>query len=214
MSNTRELTSSALETLYRVMLKRISKRLSAEKLSFLIGRPADYVSNIEMLHTRPYSIPELKCVAAALEENDYRVFFTDVDHSTIVNAMMELEISGKKLMHTCSIINGEQEKTGMFQLQEDAAAEVHLIDNYTNNLILAKEDIKIARDAVKLLISADYFFEPRLPVHIYQSINNFLKTALSPAYIEEALNSFCKGKNTTILKREEKSKHGFYYVAA
>ena len=213
MNNTREMSSNQLETLYRVMMKRIAKGLSAEKLSFLIGRAPDYISNIEMLHTRPYSITELKCIASALEEKNFKTFFPDLDDYTMVNVMMESEVYGNRLMHTCAIISGEHKKQTYFTLQEDARQEVPLIE-IDKDIKTVKEEVKIARDAIKLLISADYFFEPRLPVHICQSINRFLKIIVSPAYIEQVLNSFCKDNAAAVLKKEEKGKHGFYYVAA
>ena len=207
MYPTKQITKTQLETLRRVMVKRIAKDLTAEKLSFLMGRPQNYVTNIESLITDPYNMDDLKSIAIALDEKNYKGFFAKIADQTLVNVMVEAESSGNQCVHTYSIITEEYKKQLYFTLQEDLPSAVRSSENN-------EYDSMIATDAVKLLIRVGYFFKSRLPVNVYQSVNRFLKVTISPTYVQNALNSFCDGENEGALKRSEKAGKGIFYIEA
>jgi len=105
MSNTtKQMTRNQLDTQHRITVKRLAKNLTAEKLSFLMGRPADYVSNIEMLIADTYTMDDIRSVANALLEKNFKSFFADVADQALVHVVMEIEVTCNKCGYTCSII--------------------------------------------------------------------------------------------------------------
>ena len=208
MSNTtKQMTRNELEIQNRVTVKRLAKKLTAEKLSFLIGRPADYVRNIEMLVAGTYTMDDLRCVAAALQEKNFKTFFPDVADHSLVNVQLETEVIGDKCKSTCSIITGDGKTLPYITFQEEIPEAVRIIENN-------EYDTRIANDAVEMLIRAGYFYKSRLPVTIYHALNRFLKITLSPTYLENALNRFCDGEYQGALIRGEKGAKGICYVEA
>lgn len=207
MNNTKTMTRTQLDILYRVMMKRIAKNFSAEKLSFLIGRKADYVTNVEMLETDPYSVDDLACIAAALEEEDIENLYPlGVDDSN-VRVRMVKELLGDKCNYTCTLLNTNLSEQPYFFLQEHSVEAVLITENNDYDAILAN-------GAITLQIKAGYFFESRLAVNVYQAINKFLGLTLSPTYIENALKSFCTEDKDAVLQRQQNGNKRFIYIEA
>lgn len=207
MNNTKTMTRTQLDILYRVMMKRIAKNFSAEKLSFLIGRKADYVTNVEMLETDPYSIDDLACIAAALEEEDIENFYPlGVDDSD-VHVRMVIELVADKYNYTCTLLNTNLTEQPYFFLQEYSAEAILIAENNDYDAILATS-------AIAVQIKAGCFFESQSAVKVYQSINRFLGLTLSPTYIENALNSFCTQDNDAVLQKQQNGSKRFVYIEA
>lgn len=200
------MTCTQLETYYRVMMKRIAKHYSAEKLSFLIGRSSDYVKLVEMLEADPYSSDDLKCIATALEEKNDTTFFPLVDDGSLVEVNMQVELAGDKCIYNCAFSKAGQSYQPYFTLQEVCAEGVRLQENNEHDSILAN-------DAIELLIKSGYFYESRMPVKVYHAVNRFLKSSLSPTYIENALNSFC-ADGVGALQKLQNAKSRFIYREA
>jgi transcriptional regulator with XRE-family HTH domain len=207
MNIPKQITRNQLETIRLIMVKRMAANLSAEKLSFLMGCEQNYVSNIEQLEAEPYTIEEIKRVAIALKEKNFKSFFLKVSDDTLVKAMMETEVIGNHRRYTCNVIAPNETKQLSFILQEELPEVTRLIEN--NDF-----DGGIASDAIALLIRGGYFFKFRLPVNIYYRINLFLKTTISPTYVQNALNDFCDRDGEFALKRMDRQGKGICYVEA
>jgi len=207
MLSPKQLTRDQLETVRRVMVKRIAKNLTAEKLSFLMGRRLDYVTNIEMFDAEPYTTADIKRIAIALQDRDLKSFYAEVSDQTHVKVIMETVGYGSRIAYACSILSAGLTKQLYFTLQEDIPAAVRLIENNAY-------DGPIALDAIALLIRAGYFFKCRMPAAIYHKVNRFLNVTLSPTYIHEALNNFCEGDREGALKRMEIAGKGIFYIEA
>jgi len=201
----KQMTRNQLETIRLIMVKRMAANLSAEKLSFLMGRHADYVSLIEMTEADPYTMDDIKRIGAALREINFKSFFPGVSDETLVKVEMETEVLGGQRRYTCHIIAPNQTRQLCFILQEDLPEVSRLRENN-------EYDDGIANDAIALLIRVGYFFKSRLPVTVYHDINRFLKRTLSPTYVQNALNNYCEGEGA--LKRYEKGGKGIRYVEA
>jgi hypothetical protein len=57
---------SILDTLYLIKLNRIGRSLSLQDLSFLIGRPSNYMESKEDLSLGDLTVKDLYCIAAAV----------------------------------------------------------------------------------------------------------------------------------------------------
>jgi hypothetical protein len=203
----KQLTRDQLETVRRVMVKRIAKNLTAEKLSFLMGRRSDYVTNIELFNADPYTTDDIKRIAIAMQDRDLKSFYAGISDLTRIKVIMETREYGSQILYACSILSADHTKQLYFTLQEEMPAAVRLIENNAY-------DGPIALDAIELLMRAGYFFKCRMPAAIYHKVNRFLNVTLSPTYIQEALNNFCEGDREGALKRMEIAGKGIFYTEA
>ncbi|WP_158800312.1 hypothetical protein [Pedobacter sp. L105] len=84
MNQPTEITSAHLETIYRIMVKRIAKGYTAERLSFLIGSDHNYVEQVESFVLPLYSSDELEFIELALEESNPKSFYASVNDDTFL----------------------------------------------------------------------------------------------------------------------------------
>ena len=191
-----------LETVYRVMMKRIAKGYSAEQLSFLIGQPDEYVAGVEMFQAPDYPIAMLKRIARALEERSFMDFFPPVDDGETVMVQMESMNYGFKIVYACGVITPDGNKELRFILEEkfDIEADIDEIG------LLA------VRFAISLLIRHGYFCKPRLPLEVFLTINKFLKKTVNPDHIKEILNELCKVKSELALTQIKRANKGCLYL--
>jgi hypothetical protein len=89
-----------LETIYRIMLKRIAKGYNAEQLTFLIGAPAGHVEEIEGLQRPFYSSDDLERITLALEESNPQSLFPIVNDDGDLLVSVHKQNYAGKLIHT------------------------------------------------------------------------------------------------------------------
>lgn len=184
MSTKVKITAAHLETVYRVMLKRIGKGYSAERLSVLIGKDHNYIEEVESFIFPLYPSAELDRIALALEESNHKTFYAEVYDDTYLNIVADRHYQKTKLVHVYSIADEEDKKYPLIMVREGLSQDFDDMVNSTENL-------GIAEDAIKLLIRAGYFLEARMPLEIFLAINAFIANPLHPLYIEMALMGFC-----------------------
>ena len=200
------MTGNALQIIYRVMIKRISKGFSAEELSFLIGREQNYIAAIETCKAAVYTDEELRLIAIALNESNIRSFYPQLSSAENVSVEMERQKKGNKIVHTCDIVTPEGYRQPFFNLEEDT-----LESSFENGT--GPEDKAIAYDAVDILLRSGYFFEAKLPYKVFQSINRFLESiSISPFYIQLALDNYCEEVKENILMKVVDQDRRILYV--
>jgi len=180
-----EITSDHLETIYLVMLKRISKGFSGEALSFFIGKELSYIEQVESFELPVYSGVELGYIAHVLEESNHRSFFASVHDDTVLDIVKESHSFENKLYHSYFSIDENNEERLLFMLHETLFGELEKKKG-------CKENLDIAIDALDLLFRAGYFLEAKSAGEILHSINQFLTEPLDRAYIQKAIFRFSK----------------------
>lgn len=196
------INNNHLQTIYRVMVKRIGKGYSAERLSFLIGKDPYYVEKVETLQIPIYSPTEMDCIALALEETDHRSFYAPYHDDSMLNVYVEKEQFKNHLTHSYSHINENNEDYQLFKLMEELFGD-------TPN---SNENYEIAKDAIALMVRGGYFFEAKMPFEILHSINHYLPIPVNAFYVERAIGLFCEdGEDEGPLKKCESVIDGFRY---
>jgi hypothetical protein len=204
MRTVREIPAFELETIYRIMLRRIAKGYNADQLTFLIGAPAGSVEEIEALNKPFYTADDLEKIAMALEESNLDSLFPNAEDETILNVDLYKEQYEGKLTHTYYKIDDEGGAEKLFALREDVFPD---FDEKPGS----EKHLAIAKDAIKLLIRAGYFFEAKMPMEIFHSINRFLKVHLSPYYINLAILGLCADDNNEGKLRVAGTKEAYLY---
>jgi transcriptional regulator with XRE-family HTH domain len=184
MNFTKTITRTDLGIISRVSMKRFAQGISAEQLSFLIGKPTDYIDQIELLQADVYSAEDLNCIAAALHEKDGECFYSAKEDDSLLEVAMSKELVTDKLVYSCNIINPDQQKLLYYSLQDEAAELQH--QNETHYVL----EKTLITNAISILILTGYFYEGRLAVEIYQSLNSFLEKKINPDLLREVVHSF------------------------
>lgn len=181
MKQLRTINRYELGILYRIVMKRITSNQSPKQLSFLIGKPDDYVSGVEMLETRFYTAEDVRCIASALEEVEILSFYPVNADESEIQVELEKVYFENYCVYTCTIINELGERENYFTLTDDT--EFKELSQEQDD-----EEFSLASDGILLLIQANYFCDPRMAIEAYLAINFFLQRTLRADAIKAALH--------------------------
>jgi len=96
----KEMPANELETLYRLMMRRIAKGYTAENLNYLIAAPYHYVEDVESLKKPFYSVEELDRITNALEEGNPESFFPLIEDETVLSIAVYKEYTQDKITNS------------------------------------------------------------------------------------------------------------------
>ena len=96
----KEIPANELETIYRIMMRRIAKGYTAEALNYLIGAPYHYVEDVESLQKPFYTNEQLDRITKALEEGNPESFFPLIEDETVLNIAVYKEYTQDKITHS------------------------------------------------------------------------------------------------------------------
>lgn len=202
-----EITETQLQIIYKVMIKRIAKGYSAEQLSYLLGRPRNYVSKVEFFAHDCYHVSELSKIAKALEEDDYTSFLPATIKDDRIKIHMEKNLCGDTYTYTCATFSEEHKRKVRFVLEEYVGLRVFL--GYSGVL---DYDMLIVLDTVEVMIRDQYFGKQRSPLDVFLSIKRFLKFSINPYCLQLVLDSYCETHCNSKLKRVYKGNYFFYIL--
>lgn len=131
MYHVAQIKQTELDMIYRIMMIRIAKNCSAERLSLMIGRPKEYIESVEMLYSSPYSKQELRKIATALDEPGFMFFLPDTVDDTTMFVQMDRVRMGNKYIHVCSEVTGAETRAMQFILKEDILRPSECKNQYT-----------------------------------------------------------------------------------
>ena len=163
------MTDYNLEIMYKVMMKRIMKGCSARHLSFLIGRPLDYVETIESLNAPIYNEAELSVIALALEDEDCSSYLPSVRCDDVFRVSIEKNKIGNRYYYYCGTFTSVERNFTRFILYENIDVNPNLGEGP-----MGKYNIDIVQDAIFFIADERFFTVPRLPLEIYHKLNSFL----------------------------------------
>jgi hypothetical protein len=180
-----------LEILYRIGMKRISKNFTTEQLSFLIGKPDDYVVKIELLQAEFYTPEDLKCICIAFDDYDVDSYHPAGIDETELEVRMERQLVNQHTFYKCTVHSADDQEYEYFNLMDVSPT-------------LIEQDIKtesaLAKAALQLLIDAGNFYEARFAVDCYLSLNDFLGKHFNPDAVKKALKELMHQNETGLDK--------------
>lgn len=189
MKNQSSITRFHLESLYRIMLKRIGKGYSTRDLSFLIGRETDYINQVEMLMVPLYSEDELQYIAGALEEDEAANLLLNADDHILLTVAVECEQQEQTLTRAYYEVNAEDDRKLLFMLKEevledfdDDSAEAACLDS--------------VRCLLEALLGSGYFHQNRNALEIFETLRPLTAFELRPSFVDWALDDLSDEENT------------------
>ena len=183
---TTEMTVYDLEILNKVMMRRITKGYTSFELSFLIGRPLDYIRNVESLKSPIYNRTELSVIAAALgDEDHYGYLPSDDDCDDLLQVSMQKTLRDNKFYYTCTTHSGSPEAGIRFMVYEDSR-----IDEHAKNKAASIRHINLIRDAVLYIKSSGFFATPKMPFDILHKVNSLLSMEVNVSELDKLTQWF------------------------
>lgn len=194
---------------YRMLLQRISQHLSPEEVSFLMGKPLDFMTSIETFKIKSILAFDLFSMYRVLEVNSMDSMMPfGVELSSQKN-LYELHVTtlADRVIYELYKVDVEQnQKVIEFKLIDAR----HDIDPYTNS---TTEEVEKIRIFLNEQIDVGFFNEERQPDEIHNLCCAELKRYIRPKNLMLVLDELLQGSEATRIVRKETG-YGFGYVLA
>ncbi|WP_262249065.1 helix-turn-helix domain-containing protein [Parapedobacter soli] len=196
-----------MNTIYRIILHRITNHYSPDELAFLMGRKPTFISEIEQLKHRDLDIQDFYKIARVLGVENAGSLYHDHDPSD------EREFTYR----ITKIINPEGILYQMDRLLENGEPEMLFLlkdenpnlDYYEHSTEREKESLRIA---VQALIDLNYFHKERTPREIFAKCKGLLWGYIKPRNLHDVLTAFTKQKAYPRLRHKVSKELGHYYI--
>jgi hypothetical protein len=192
-----------------MLLQRISRHLSPEEVSFLMGKPLDFMTSIETFKIKSILAFDLFSMYRVLEVNSMDSMMPfGVELSSQKN-LYELHVTtlADRVIYELYKVDVEQnQKVIEFKLIDAR----HDIDPYTNS---TTEEVEKIRIFLNEQIDVGFFNEERQPDEIHNLCCAELKRYIRPKNLMLVLDELLQGSEAKRIVRKEIG-YGFGYVLA
>lgn len=191
---------------YRMLLQRVSRHLSAAEVSFLMGKPLDYVEQMENFKIKSVLAEDLYAMHLVLEMKTI-AWMLPLGLSNSREDRYELHIIK---MEACVIYQMHK-----FDVESNQnIIEFKLIDirhDIDHNENLTESEFELIKELIDKLLLDGYFNEQRTPAEIYGLCCDKLGSYIKPKNLMQVLQPLVEGKESMRLIRKQ-SGYGFVYV--
>lgn len=194
---------------YRMLLQRISRHLSPKEVSFLMGKPLDFMTRIETFKIKSILAYDSFVMHGVLEINNL---------DTMVHLGLEISLQENTYeLHVTTLVDRVIYELFRVDVEQDQKViefkliEIrHDIDPYINS---TTEEVKKIRILLDEQIDAGFFNEERQPYEIHSLCCAELKQYMQPKNLMLVLNElFQRNEGVRIVRKE--TGYGFGYVLA
>lgn len=194
---------------YRMLLQRISRHLSPKEVSFLMGKPLDFMTRIETSKIKSILAFDSLVMHRVLEINNLNAMVHLGHELSFQENAYELQVTtlADRVIYELYKIDVEQDQKVMeFKLIDIR----HDIDPYTNS---TTEEVKKIRILLDEQIDVGYFNEEKEPYEVHKLCCTELKRYIQPKNLMKVLDELLQGSEETRIVRKE-TEYGFGYVLA
>ncbi|ERJ60759.1 hypothetical protein [Sphingobacterium paucimobilis] len=193
---------------YRILIHRISQNLSPKEMSFLMGKPLDFMTKVERIKFIRWMISDFFRIEKSLNIDGIEHVFPIVKAYLTETFLYQISIKTYEdyVVYDMKKMDSEKEVfIDEFQLI-DQRCDVNIYQLY------AESEIQEVRDWLKILFEEGYFQESRTPLEIYKKNCVDFENRVKPIVILTILHEQVNLKDFPTIKRVE-SKNGAYYIA-
>ena len=194
---------------YRMLLQRISRHLSPEEVSFLMGKPLDFMTRIETFKIKSILAFDLFSMHRVLEVNSMDSMMPFGVELLSQKNLYELHVTtlADRVIYDMYKVDVQQDQKVMeFKLMDIR----HDIDTHTNS---TTEEVKKIRILLNEQIDAGFFNEERQPYEIHNLCCTELKQYIQPKNLMLVLDELLQGSEAARIVRHQTG-YGFGYVLA
>lgn len=194
---------------YRMLLQRISRHLSPKEVSFLMGKPLDFISKVETFRIKKIFIQDVVVMHRALAVNSINsMMHLGEDISSQDNAY-ELHVTKlvDRVIYDMYKVDVEQDQ----KVKEFKLIDIRYdIDPSTNS---TTDEVKKIETFLDEQIDGGYFREERLAYEIHNLCCEKLEKYIQPKNLMLVLDELLQGNEETRIVRHQTG-YGFEYVLA
>lgn len=197
--------------IYRMMVLRISKHFSGEEVSFLMGKPLDYIDRIETFKLKKVLALDLYVFSLALDfENAGCAYpvFTDTNNDENRYEMVVSTYKDHVIYELRQVDLNNVVVKLIFVLIDDN----HTLERvYTSTAA----EIEKLKNVVHELFNEKFFQEERTAYDIRYTCQDKLKSGVKPKMLMGILENYLSGKEHFHLTQRKSSKlnfNGFVYI--
>lgn len=197
--------------IYRMMVLRISKHFSGEEVSFLMGKPLDYIDRIETFKLKKVLALDLYVFSLALDfENAGCAYpvFTDTNNDENRYEMVVSTYKDHVIYELRQVDLNNVVVKPIFVLIDDN----HTLERvYTSTAA----EIERLKNVVHELFKEKFFQEERTAYDIRYTCQDKLKSGVKPKMLMGILENYLSGKEYFHLTQQKSSKanfNGFVYI--
>jgi len=192
---------------YRMLLQRISRHLSPEEVSFLMGKPLDFMTGIETFKIKSILAFDLFSMYRVLEVNS-------------IDSMMPfgVELSSQKNLYELHVTTlADRVIYDMYKVdveQDQKIIEFKLIDirhDIDHYKVSTADEVEKIRIFLNEKIGAGFFNEERQPYEIHALCCVELKQYMQPKNLMLVLDELLQGSEDARIVRHQ-TEYGFGYV--
>ncbi|MEI2274965.1 hypothetical protein OHD16_22740 [Sphingobacterium sp. ML3W] len=192
---------------YRMLLQRISRHLSPEEVSFLMGKPLDFMTGIETFKIKSILAFDLFSMYRVLEVNSMDSMMPfGVELSSQKN-LYELHVTtlADRVIYDMYKVDVEQDQ----KIIEFKLIDIrHDIDHYK---VSTADEVEKIRIFLNEKIGAGFFNEERQPYEIHALCCVELKQYMQPKNLMLVLDELLQGSEDARIVRHQ-TEYGFGYV--
>ena len=192
---------------YRMLLQRISRHLSPEEVSFLMGKPLDFMTGIETFKIKSILAFDLFSMYRVLEVNSMDSMMPfGVELSSQKN-LYELHVTtlADRVIYDMYKVDVEQDQ----KIIEFKLIDIrHDIDHYK---VSTADEVEKIRLFLNEKIGAGFFNEERQPYEIHALCCVELKQYMQPKNLMLVLDELLQGSEDARIVRHQ-TEYGFGYV--
>ncbi len=194
---------------YRMILHRISRHLSPEEVSFLMGKPLDFIKKVETFKIKSTRVDDLWLMHLILEINSMNAMLPFGVELSSQKYMYELHMTklADRVIYQLYKVNEEQEQ----RVTEFKLIDIrHDIDPYESSTADEGEKIAAFLDGQ---IDAGYFSEEKEPYEVHKLCCEKLEKYIRPKNLMKVLDDLLSLSDERKIVRKE-SPYGVVYVLA
>jgi len=194
---------------YRMILHRISRHLSPEEVSFLMGKPLDFLTRIETFRIKQIFMHDVLVMNDVLEINNLDTMVHMGVNISSEQKRYELHMTklADRVIYQLYKVNEEQEQ----RVTEFKLIDIrHDIDPYESSTADEGEKIAAFLDGQ---IDAGYFSEEKEPYEVHKLCCEKLEKYIRPKNLMKVLDDLLSLSDERKIVRKE-SPYGVVYVLA
>ncbi|MNG58770.1 hypothetical protein D3C79_168990 [compost metagenome] len=191
---------------YRMLLQRISRHLSPEEVSFLMGKPFDFMSKVETFRIKKIFIQDVVVMHRALAVNSINSMMhlgEDISSQDNVYELHVTKLADRVIYEMYNVDVQQDQKIKEFKLIDIR----HDIDHYKNS---TAEEVKKISAFLDEQIDTGYFKEERQPSEIHALCCVELKQYIQPKNLMLVLDELLQGSEERRIVRHQ-TEYGFGY---
>jgi len=209
ISHQAEICRFNADVLYRVLLLRIAKQYSPQEMSFLMGKPLDFVDKIERLQNMSFYLDDIVKMNKVLGSSFHIGCFTS-SLSPFIKAEKELyqlsrNVYDDHITYQLVMCLDHNKTVNVFILQDNNP----LSDYFEHS---TEQELASLKRIIETLLQNGYFDCERCPFEIFEKCKSFLSDYIKPRNLYIALTSFTKRKEHPKLQYKKSKELGYYYI--